>query len=304
MKFLPNTIVYFHEVNDQKWLTNIIELLLKNYNIIGLQELENYYYGNKELKNSCHITFDDGDITFYNNVLPIIKKYKIPVSLYVSPLIAQEGKNFWFQEIKNYDRYKMFDIIKKVTKWDLENTPQIDVKALLKKLKIEVILEIINVYQRETKTLPKDSMNMNSEQLIDVKSTGLVDIGAHTLTHPLLVNETDEIASKEIQGSIDSLSSILGCDVRYFVYPNGNFSEREINILKKKGIKLAFSTERDKISHLNNPLSIPRNGSPVISNLYNNKAYIFTKCLAQLLAGEKRYYKYANTWNTVVSKLS
>lgn len=304
MKFLPNTVVYFHEVHDQKWLTNIIELLLRNYNIIGLQELEEYYYGNKELKNSCHITFDDGDITFFNNVLPIIKRYKIPVSTYVSPLMANEGKNFWFQEIKNYDRNKIIEIIKKVTKLEVENTPLLDVKKLLKKLKIEVILEIINVYQRETKTLPKDSMNMNSKQLIDVKSTGLVDIGAHTLTHPLLVNETDEIALREITGSIDSLSNILGCDVRYFVYPNGNYSEREIEILKKKGIKLAFTTEREKISHSNNPLSIPRSGSPITSDLNNSKAYIFTKCLVQLLAGERRYYKYANTWNSVVSKLT
>lgn len=304
MKFLPNTILFFHEVNDQKWLTNIIELLIKNYNIIGLQELENYYYEKKELKNSCHITFDDGDITFYKNVLPIIKKYKIPVSTYVSPLIAKEGKNFWFQEIKDYDRNKMIEIIKKVTKLEQDDTTLSDVKTLLKKLKIEVILEIIKIYQRETKTLPKDSMNMNSKQLIEVKSTGLVDIGAHTLTHPLLVNETHEIASREIVGSIDLLSNILGCSVKYFVYPNGNYSAREIEILKKKGITLAFTTEREKITHSNNPLSIPRSGSPVISDLSNNNAYIFTKCLVQLLAGEKRYYKYANRWSTVVSKLT
>lgn len=304
MKFLPNTIVYFHEVHDQKWLTKIIELLSKNYNIIGLQELENYYYGNKDLKNSCHITFDDGDISFYHNVLPIIKKYKMPVSTYVSPLMAQKGKNFWFQEIKDYDRDKMVEIIKKVTKLEVENNTEVDVKTLLKRLKIEEILEIINVYQRETNTLPKESMNMNSKQLLDVKSTGLVDIGAHTLTHPLLINETEEIALKEIGESIDLLSNVLGSDVKYFVYPNGNYSEREIEILKRKGIKLAFTTERGKISHSNNPLSIPRSGSPVISNLYNNNAYLYAKCLVQLIAGEKRYYKYANTWNAVVSKLT
>lgn len=303
MKFLPNTIVYFHEVQDQKWLINNIELLTKNYNIISLQELENFYYGNKELKNSCHITFDDGDITFYNNALPIIKKYKIPVSTYVSPLIAHEGKNFWFQEIKGYDRGKMIQIIKKVTRLEIDDTTFIDVKSLLKKLEIEVILEIIDIYQRETKTLPKNSMNMNSKQLVEVKSTGLVDIGAHTLNHPLLINETDENSSKEIIESIDLLSDILGSNVKHFVYPNGNYSDREIEILKKKDIKLAFTTERGKISHSNNPLCIPRSGSPVISELSNSNAYIFSKCLVQLLAGEKRYYKFADTWNTVVSKI-
>lgn len=218
--------------------------------------------------------------------------------------MAIEGRNFWFQEIKNYDQKKLFEIIKKVTKLELDDTHLMDVKTTLKRLKINVILEIINIYQRETKTLPKDSINMNCKQLIEVKSTGLVDIGAHTLTHPLLVNETDEIATREINGSIDLLSNILGCEVKYFVYPNGNFSEREVEILKGKGIKLAFTTEREKISHSNNPLTIPRSGSPVISDFNNSNAYIFTKCLVQLIAGEKRYYKYANAWNSVVSKLT
>lgn len=304
MKFLPNTIIYFHEVHDQKWLTNILDLLLRNYNIIGLRELENYYYNNIALKNSCHITFDDGDITFYNNVFPVIKKYKIPISVYVSPLMALEEKNFWFQEIKHYDRNKMFEVIKKVTKQEFESTPSLDIKAILKQLKIEIILEIINVYQSETKTLPKAPMNMNIKQLNDIKSSGLVDIGAHTLNHPLLVNEKDEIASKEIVKSIDLLSDLLGVNVRHFVYPNGNYGDREINILKEKGIKLAFTIERGKISHLNNPLSIPRSGSPIISDLYDNKAYTLAKCLVQLLAGEKRYYKYASNWNSVVSKMN
>lgn len=303
MKFLPNTIVYFHEVHDQQRLVNTLELLIKNYRIIGLRELEDYYYSNKEIKNSCHITFDDGDISFYKNVFPIIKKYNIPVSLYVSPLMALEEKNFWFQEIKGYSVNELIKIINKVTNQSIENISSFEIKKHLKTLRIEVISEIIKRYQDDTNTIAKPPMNMNVNQLKEVKSTGLVDIGAHTLNHPILTNETDEIASNEIITSIDLLNDILNCDIRYFVYPNGNYGEREINILKNKGIKLAFTTERGKITNLNNPLSVPRNGAPFIS-MYNNKAYFLFKCFFQLLAGEERYYKYASTWGSVLSKLN
>ena len=47
--------------------------------------------------NCCHLTFDDGHISFYNNAYPIIKDYKIPASLYVSPEIVQNKELYWFQ---------------------------------------------------------------------------------------------------------------------------------------------------------------------------------------------------------------
>lgn len=303
MKILPNTIICLHEIHNQKWLNNVFESLIKNYHIVGLEELEDYYYKNKNLKNSCHITFDDGDMSFYKNAFPIIKKHKIHVSTYVSPLMAKDRKNFWFQEIAGYNQEKLFVVSQKVTNCKIENVQPIGIKKFLKTLPLEIIWEIIKLYQKETNTPLKSPMNMTEKQLIEIKSSGFVDIGAHTLNHPILINETNAIASSEITGSIDQLSNILNCETRSFVYPNGDYGEREIKILKDKGIKLAFTTKREKISSINNPLSIPRSGSPFISELKNNDAYIFSKCLVQLLAGEKRYYKYANTWSSVFSNI-
>ena len=303
MKILPNTIICLHEIQNPKWLNDVFESLINNYHIIRIEELEDYYYNNKSLKNSCHITFDDGDISFYNNVFPIIKKHKIHVSIYVSPLVAKDRKNFWFQEVKGYNEEKLFEITKKVTSINIEHFQSGEIKQLLKMLQLEVIWEIIKLYQKQTNTPPKSPMNMTEKQLIEVKSSGLVDIGAHTLNHPILTNETKAVATSEIAGSIDLLNDVLNCETKYFVYPNGAYGEREINILKDKGIKLAFTTKRDKISSLQNPLSIPRSGSPFISVFKNNNAYIFSKCMVQLLVGEKRYYNYANTWSSIASNI-
>ena len=303
MKILPNTIICLHEIHNQNWLNNTFETLIKNYRIIAIEELEDYYYRNINLRNACHITFDDGDLSFYKNVLPIIKRHKIHVSTYVSPLMAKDQENFWFQEIRGYNEQKLIESYKKVTNKKIENIQPVEIKKYLKTLPLEIIWEIIKLYQKETNTHPKSPMNMTEKQLIEVKSSGLVDIGAHTLNHPILTNESNSSASNEIIGSIDQLSDILNCEIRYFVYPNGAYGEREIEILKNKGIKLAFTTEREKISPINNPLSIPRSGTPFISELKNNDLYIFSKCMVQLLAGENRYYKYANAWSSIASKI-
>lgn len=294
MRILPNTIITLHEINDPKWLNNVIISLKNNYNLVGVEDFENYYHNNNNLKNACHLTFDDGDLSFYNNVLPLIKKHNIPVSTYVSPLIARENKNFWFQEIRGYNQKKLFEVAKEIINDNNLNFQPVAMNPFLKTLRIETILKIIKLYQKETNTPPKPPMNMTEKQLIEIKSSGLVEIGAHTLHHPILINESDESAIYEIEKSIDQLSEILNCETRYFVYPNGDYSEREIKILKNKGIKLAFSTEKGKISRDNNIFCLPRSGSPFVSETIKNKsAYIISKSIL-LLAGEKRYYKYSN----------
>lgn len=298
MKILPNTIVYLHEIQNQKWLENTLLSLNNKYNLVRAQDFEHYYYNNCTLKHACHITFDDGDLSFYNNVMPVIKKHKIPVSTYVSPLIAQERSNFWFQEIRGYKKEKLSEIIKVITNHKIQNIQSDTIKAFLKTLRIEIIWEIIRVYQKETNTSTKPTLNMTDKQLIEIKSSGLVEIGSHTLNHPILVNETDDNAKIEIEKSIERLSDILNCETRYFVYPNGDYGEREINILKNTGIKLAFSTKREKISHGNNIFSIPRSGSPIISEFHNNPIFNYSKSLLLLLSGETEYYKYSKVWNS------
>jgi hypothetical protein len=122
-------------------------------------------------------------------------------------------------------------------------------------------------------------MNMDVEQLKEVYNSGLVTIGAHTMRHPILKNESDESSYKEISESVTQLSEVLGEKIEYFAYPNGDpvldFSDREMSTLKALGIKLAFSTENKRIERNDLKLSVPRNG---IS--YGSDRMILTKLYA------------------------
>lgn len=280
-----NIVINFHKIENTEWLERVFNLIRKYYTLIPINDIEQYYYHNKKLENSCHITFDDGDISFYNIVFPLLKKYKIPVSIYVSPLVSKEQKNFWFQEIRGYNKDKLTEIVSKYAKFDSTLLYKIPLNAVLKSFNIDTIWQIINQYQKETNIPPKHPMNMTPDQLHELLDSGLIAIGAHTLTHLILRNETYEKAAYEIKKSINDLRNLLNTEVKYFTYPNGkpqlDFSKREMNILNDLGIKLAFSTENKAISCSDNPLSIPRSGVT-----YGNHLLILTK----LLAGKKWDY--------------
>lgn len=260
---LPNTCINFHVIHDREWFEMVVRLLKQMYTIVSLEDLHNYYYDKRPLKNACHITFDDGDKSVYEKAFPILEKYNVPASIYVSPKAIVEQQNFWFQEIRGYDVNELKKILLSLDLFENDISDSY-LKSLLKKLQIDMIWEVIYRYRKVTNTNQKPCVNMNKSQLLELHQSGLVEIGAHTLDHPILMNETDERAATEIGGSIDWLSDILNNKIIHFAYPNGrydeDFDEREMAILKSKGIQLSFTTDKGIVSKNNNKLKIPRNG--------------------------------------------
>lgn len=144
MKLFHNMIINFHKVWDSKWMERVFLLLKNIYNVVSLEDIEDYYYKGKELHNCCHITFDDGDRSFYTIAFPLIKKHQIPVSIYVSPQIIKSGKNFWFQERSHYNQEVFRFLIYKKYPFLKQLNPKIPLITILNSLTLEKIRELIN----------------------------------------------------------------------------------------------------------------------------------------------------------------
>lgn len=275
---LPNTCINFHVIDDQDWFEMVVKLLKQMYTMASLEDLYSYYYEGVSLKNTCHITFDDGDRTVYEKAFPILKKHNVPASIYVSPKAIVEQENFWFQEIRGYDENILKNVISELNLFekDISNT---SLKPLLKELNVDMIWEIIHRYRKRTNTALKPCMNMNVEQLLELDQSGLVAIGAHTLDHPILKNESDIRAANEISESVEWLGDLLDKPIKHFAYPNGrygeDFGEREKDLLQKERVKLAFSTEYNNFSRNDDLLSIPRKGITK-----GGKIFIFLKLIS------------------------
>jgi peptidoglycan/xylan/chitin deacetylase (PgdA/CDA1 family) len=259
-----NRVINFHGISDGPWFERIINILKSKYSMLSIDEIEDMYYSDKKISNGCHLTFDDGDISFYNIVYPILKKHNLPATIFVSPNIIKNENNFWFQEIKDYKPEEVKKIICEFLNIKFSVLNNYSLFAILKCLKIDQIWTIIHIYQKRFNVAPGAARNINVEQLLEIDSHGLVKIGAHTLNHPILANERDDKSSSEITGSINGLKELLGHEIKYFAYPNGfpviDFGSREINILKQNNCRIAFSCEPGSFNIQNNPLSVDRIG--------------------------------------------
>lgn len=272
LPFRDNIVITYHAVKDIAWFAQTIELLKRFYEIIPIEDVDAYYRHNKIYRSTCVISFDDGDESFYNNVFPILKKLNIPAVLYVSPKKILERKNFWFQEIKNYDKIKLKKIIADYISIDDYLIRDFNENSILKCLKIYQIEEIISNYKNKTK---EDNLNcqlIKRDQLIELHKSGLVTIGAHTQNHPILANEDDKSSEYEISHSIKELSSLIDNEIKYFAYPNGtknlDYTQREIDILNKNGISISVSSNINDYIHTDNRQEVPRIGITYGSNLF------------------------------------
>jgi peptidoglycan/xylan/chitin deacetylase (PgdA/CDA1 family) len=84
-------------------------------------------------------------------------------------------------------------------------------------------------------------------EMIELQNDGLIEIGAHTMTHPILSRLPISEQEEEIRESKALLENILGKTITGFAYPNGFFTEQTEALVKEMGFNYACSSRRDVI---------------------------------------------------------
>lgn len=76
-----------------------------------------------------------------------------------------------------------------------------------------------------------------------VRGLGAVaDFGSHTVSHPILPLCDDQRAETEIKVSRDDVESIVGRPCLHFSYPNGDFTDRELRLVRAAGYTTGRTT--------------------------------------------------------------
>ena len=81
-------------------------------------------------------------------------------------------------------------------------------------------------------------------QIKEMADSGLVEFGSHTLNHIKLTAVSEEVADEEIREGKAYIESITGKPCTSFCYPFGQFTDRDIALLKKHGIACSFTCEK------------------------------------------------------------
>lgn len=99
--------------------------------------------------------------------------------------------------------------------------------------------------------------------LREMKRSGVVDIGCHTVNHPVLAIESDEDARAEMLIARDRIAAEIGEVPRHFAYPYGKpeqAGEREFALATAAGFATATTTRKANLfaAHRDHLAALPR----------------------------------------------
>src|SRR5450830_974273 len=199
------------------------------------------------------ITFDDGYADNPRVALPILQRHGLTATFFIATGFLDGGR-MWNDTIIETVRGC------KVPELDLSslglghyalgaiNDRQAAIAALINQIKYRPIQERISITEQLAHLaqvqLPQDLM-MTSQEVKAMRQAGM-QIGAHTVSHPILARLTDDQARQEIGDSKRFLEQLLGEPVGLFAYPNGkpgeDYSPQTVEVVRSLGFDAAVST--------------------------------------------------------------
>ena len=265
-----NLVVPFHEVPSPRWFRDALDSLARFYRFVDMPEIEACAAGLGSANSVCHVTFDDGHASFYAHALPILRERRIPATLFVSPKVMRDRSNYWFQDVGILrERLGETPLRAQIAeRLGCANTAlsRFALFSIFVCLPIPAIRAILDAVRQRHAVEPAAPCNMTVDELRAAAASGVVTIGAHTINHPVLANETAEQAEAEIRDSVAELSEMVGRRVDRFAYPNGteglDFSDREERLAARHGVRVAVTTDVGFVRSGTRPLALPRGGCP------------------------------------------
>lgn len=217
--------IYFHDPSKplfgkcMKWLSQ------QGIFFIDLNTLHDIAIGNMPFpKGAVVLTVDDGWKTNKTNIVELVHQQNIPITIFVTTEQVLAGNGYWWSYVKLANKAGYLNL----------NTEQ--VKLMENKSRVELLTKL-----KDRFCVGREAMTV--DELQEVVKNGKVMIGSHTVSHPILPRCTDEEVYTELSHSKKQLEDLLKHEINGFAYPNGDFSEREINMVERAGYQLAFTTK-------------------------------------------------------------
>lgn len=236
-----------------------VQYIKKNYTPITFSMLKKLSVEKKLInKPPIIITFDDGFLDNYDYVYPILKKYSVPATFFISTSYIGGNETFWFDWVAYIintapgNKYSLLEGKHSLNLGEGKQNRHIILAEVLKLLKsfsnadrLKFINELgilTGILKPNTSDLEKSKV-MSWDQVIEMSENGM-EIGSHTKTHPILTKLSNEEKREEIVGSKNIIEEKTGKSCIVISYPVGGkdaYDEKIIKYVKGAGYEFGAS---------------------------------------------------------------
>jgi peptidoglycan/xylan/chitin deacetylase (PgdA/CDA1 family) len=276
-----------------------LNVLARTYRVLSLNALAEWSEGCGDYAgHAVAVTFDDGYRDNLVNAKPLLEQYHIPATVFVSTSNLDQSREFWWDELErillwpstvphtlrvrvdgawhewnlnqaaHYEEQEFIHYSTWTVTHKQDPTPRQRVYRELCRLlrprqtdEREQVLEEIRTWAGASRTI-RDSHRCLSPDEVDRLGAGnVVEIGAHTVSHPMLSGLSAAKQEMEIGDSKTQLEAIIKRPVTSFAYPYGSlddYTPETKRLVRAAGFASACSNVPGPVTRWSDRYQLPR----------------------------------------------
>ncbi|MDH3207237.1 MAG: polysaccharide deacetylase family protein [Gemmatimonadota bacterium] len=268
-KFSPNRIL---EITPS-FLDETIRLTQRlGYRAVSLDECRRRLVERDVRERFVHFAMDDGHADNYTHAFPVFRKHGVPFTIYVCTGLLDGSARQWWRDLEDVvaendrvevdlgdgrsemvcrtpgQKHRTFEQIY----WALRRMPHDSQMRTLQ-----------DVFTRHPPQAPSSPPMLSREMIQEMHDSGLLTVGAHTLTHPALSKLPPDALLEEMEESRSRISDSLGVEPTHFSYPYGDAGSagpREFEAARRVGFATAVTNRKGVLhpEHRNHLHALPR----------------------------------------------
>lgn len=254
-----------------------IAYLARHFRCVPLSVLLDEMTAGRIAPYTVALTFDDGYRDNLTVALPILQRFRVPATLFLTTGFVGGTQLLWPEQVACTLALTKMPILEFVNvRYALagnaqkgiayrqlarvfKNTPPDDIPERLATLLqcAEVTAEQLRASAWHRNLQPLD---WNEVQIL--RGSGLFEFGAHTLTHRRLSALPDAEAEREIAAPKQILENHVG-PVQYFAYPHGStgdYTDEHRAMAVRAGYCAVFTADTQTVTSRTDPYAVPRAG--------------------------------------------
>jgi peptidoglycan/xylan/chitin deacetylase (PgdA/CDA1 family) len=233
-----------------------LEYLTKRYAIVPLSELaESIGRPGGASPRLAAITIDDGYRDAYQIAYPLLRRYRAPATLFTPADFIDRRVWIWTdkarflagQAVPQQFSLNLGGSALRVefkgaaSRRDASERINARLKQLPEEIKEEAIERLARALGVDVPERPPEEFGPISwDEAREMQANG-IEIGSHTMTHPILTKVGDEQLRRELRESRSRLEEALKRRVDLFCYPNGDYDQRVSREVARAGYRIAVT---------------------------------------------------------------
>jgi len=276
-------ILYYHRINDDgdpffpaastEVFDRHMRYVARHYHVVSLSGLLDHLEQGAP-GTVVAITFDDGYEDNYHNGLPILKRYGLPATIFLTTGSLDSREPLWFEQLAEAlkkTRREFVDVEIDIPRrfWTRTESERLEsnfgIYALLRELperdrqewlaRILRHLDAPELGERKGKMLTWDQVRL--------MQSGGIDFGGHTVTHPFLSRMDPGQVAWEAAECKRRIEEELQQPVDFFAYPSGrepDFGMWNKSVIRQAGYRAAMTTIWGMNYASTDPMELRRGG--------------------------------------------